>query len=72
MLIWRMRNENRRWEKEVWVREFVFLEMRKDLVEANRLLSQGALGGCCPTHHSLFACIRNLICLETFIMEITF
>ena len=40
MLIWRMRNENRRWEKEVWVREFVFLEMRKDLVEANRLLSQ--------------------------------
>lgn len=29
MLIWRMRNENRRWGKEVWVREFVFLEMRK-------------------------------------------
>lgn len=44
----------------------------KGLVEANWMLAHGVLAACCPTQCSPFACIRNLICLEMFIMEIAF
>lgn len=33
-LIWRMRNQNRSRAKEIWVCEFTFLEMKKNLIEA--------------------------------------
>lgn len=38
MLICSMRNQNRSQKKEIWVCEFTFLEMKKDLTEAERLL----------------------------------